>query len=279
MVTVFGSVVAAVFFIQIYAIPLNSECVTCTSGKRFGGCTSTWGGECFSCEVGTYQDLPSHQQTSCKSCGACSPGKYRASCAAKSAGTCFGCPAGTYAPDTAYRTSCYDHPTCDPGYELIDASSTNPGSCRGMRCPAIPYTPYLAVDYPRGVFYDKDTNNPTVVNFGCMIGYVPGAGAALSAICERDGANVAWSKPAPTCTGVDCGPLTIANGKVMYPNTLHPSTASFSCNSGYELSSYSSRFCQADRQWSRSTPTCNRVQCSFPVNRYLLMETDFTSLQ
>ncbi len=59
-----------------------------------------------------------------------------------------------------------------------------------------------------------------------------------------------------------CGALTLTNGAVTYSSLAIPrqenTVASFSCNTGYTLSSTATRTCQSDRQWSGSTPVCNR---------------------
>ena len=59
-------------------------------------------------------------------------------------------------------------------------------------------------------------------------------------------------------TAVDCGNLTDpANGQVDHTtgNTLGQ-TATYSCNTGYDLVGDSNRTCQATGNWSESAPTC-----------------------
>ena len=59
-------------------------------------------------------------------------------------------------------------------------------------------------------------------------------------------------------TVVDCGTLnTPTNGVVSHFNgTTFRQTATYSCNTGYNLVGDSTRICQADGMWSRSEPTC-----------------------
>ena len=59
-------------------------------------------------------------------------------------------------------------------------------------------------------------------------------------------------------TVVDCGTLnTTMNGQVSHLNgTTFGQTATYSCNTGYNLFGGSTRICQADRMWSWSEPTC-----------------------
>ena len=59
-------------------------------------------------------------------------------------------------------------------------------------------------------------------------------------------------------TVVDCGTLTNpANGQVSHPTgTTFGQTATYSCNTGYNLVGESTRTCQAIGVWSGSIPTC-----------------------
>ena len=57
---------------------------------------------------------------------------------------------------------------------------------------------------------------------------------------------------------VDCGNLTDpANGQVTFTaGTKFNQTATYSCNTGYNLVGDSTRTCQATRVWCGSAPTC-----------------------
>ena len=58
---------------------------------------------------------------------------------------------------------------------------------------------------------------------------------------------------------VDCFSLTnINNGVVTYSTTTSGSTATYACESGYDLIGNQIRVCQDDGQWSGSEPTCER---------------------
>ena len=59
-------------------------------------------------------------------------------------------------------------------------------------------------------------------------------------------------------TVVDCGNLTDpANGSVTHTSgTTFGETATYSCNTGYNLTRDSTRTCQATGQWSGNAPTC-----------------------
>ena len=62
-------------------------------------------------------------------------------------------------------------------------------------------------------------------------------------------------------TAVDCGNLTDpANGSVNHTaGTSLGQTATYSCNTGYNLVGDSTRTCQATGNWSGSAPTCQGV--------------------
>ena len=59
-------------------------------------------------------------------------------------------------------------------------------------------------------------------------------------------------------TAVNCGALTNpANGKVSHTGgTTFGQTATYSCNTGYNLVGGSTRKCQATGVWSGSAPSC-----------------------
>ena len=61
-----------------------------------------------------------------------------------------------------------------------------------------------------------------------------------------------------TLTVVDCGNLTDpVNGSVNHTSgTTFGQTATYSCNTGYNLVGDSIRTCQATGEWSGSAPTC-----------------------
>ena len=56
---------------------------------------------------------------------------------------------------------------------------------------------------------------------------------------------------------MDCGNLTDPhNGQVNTSGTKLEQTATYSCNTGYNLVGDSTRTCQARGEWSGSAPTC-----------------------
>ena len=60
---------------------------------------------------------------------------------------------------------------------------------------------------------------------------------------------------------MDCGSLTDpANGRVDHTvGTSLGETATYSCNTGYNLVGNSTRTCQATGEWNGSAPTCQGV--------------------
>ena len=113
--------------------------------------------------------------------------------------------------------------------------------------------------------------------YSCNTGYNLMGSSTRTCLATR-----VWSGSAPTCqrmlllnlhivscthdvslfsTAVDCGTLTNpANGQVSYSgSTTFGQTATYRCNTGYNLVGGSSRTCQATRRWSGSTPTCQSM--------------------
>ena len=60
---------------------------------------------------------------------------------------------------------------------------------------------------------------------------------------------------------MDCGVLrNPVNGQVNDTNgTIFGQTATYSCNTGYNLVGNSTRMCQADGLWTGSAPSCERM--------------------
>ena len=62
-------------------------------------------------------------------------------------------------------------------------------------------------------------------------------------------------------TAVDCGTMTNPNnGQVSHTGeTTFGQSATYSCNTGYNLVGGSIRMCQATGEWSGSAPTCQSM--------------------
>ena len=74
-------------------------------------------------------------------------------------------------------------------------------------------------------------------------------------------------------TAVDCGNLTYpANGQVDHTaGTTFEQTATYSCNTGYNLVGNSTRTCQAIGNWSGSVPTCQGMLLKDDLTLLLLI--------
>ena len=79
--------------------------------------------------------------------------------------------------------------------------------------------------------------------------------------------------------GINCGLLPdIANGKVaIAPDTRLGSTATYSCNAGFNLVGPATRQCQASGQWSGQEPSCERK--SLGLNKIAGIYFDYFILQ
>ena len=70
---------------------------------------------------------------------------------------------------------------------------------------------------------------------------------------------------------VDCGSLTDpANGQVNHvAGTTFRQTATYSCNTGYNLVGDSIRTCQAAGDWSGSAPTCQGMLLKSDLSTFI----------
>jgi hypothetical protein len=96
----------------------------------------------------------------------------------------------------------------------------------------------------------------------CMHGGVctPGSGSNFTCNCAGTGYS------GTTCqTPVDCGGLgTITNGTISTSppsSTTFGTTATYACNTGYNLQGNANRTCQANATWSGTAPTCVSSLC------------------
>ncbi|CAH1252783.1 CSMD3 [Branchiostoma lanceolatum] len=157
--------------------------------------------------------------------------------------------------------------TCDSGYVLNGAASvtcradgtwsTGVPTCTRRQCqPALTAPTNGARTPATGATSYQDT-----VTFSCNTGYV--LNGAATSTCQADGT---WTNPvAPTCTPVQCPPLTTpTNGARTPPTgaTAYQSQVTFTCDSGYVLNGAATLTCQSDSTWNNAAPTCQPRQCS-----------------
>ena len=77
---------------------------------------------------------------------------------------------------------------------------------------------------------------------------------------------------------MDCGTLTnLANGQVNHTaGTTVGQTATYSCNTGYNLVGDSTRTCQAEGKWSMSAPTCQSMLLKDDLTLFICAYTQET---
>ncbi len=127
-------------------------------------------------------------------------------------------------------------------------SGTDP-ECVPIDC-GLPPAPEHGTAQPSLVGFTKP--GATAI-YTCQSGYSV-AGSAIRT-CQLDGT---WSDTMPACTELlECPSLTApANGAVQVASRGIGSTATYSCNNGYELAGAVSRSCQNTLKWSGASPSC-----------------------
>jgi sulfatase modifying factor 1 len=110
---------------------------------------------------------------------------------------------------------------------------------------------------PGGVVSVSALTSGASATYSCNAGY--DLSGTPTRTCQTDGT---WSGAPPTCTVRDCGALTAPlDGTVSAPDTTYSATATYSCDSGYDLSGSATRTCQASGTWSGTAPTCIVRDC------------------
>ena len=175
--------------------------------------------------------------------------------------------------------------TCDIGYFIIGEDmrtcqtdgmwSGIAPSCRIIRCGG------LSSPSNGQVFISEDTVGG-IATYRCNSGY--DLFGSETRICQNDGS---WSGDAPVCelqgrfknrslfellyiyiilyshNTVMCSNLPApSNGRVDQRGNQPGDTATYFCNTNYELSGDRTRICQNDGSWSGSAPTCTRIVCA-----------------
>ncbi|XP_066300830.1 E-selectin-like [Branchiostoma lanceolatum] len=148
--------------------------------------------------------------------------------------------------------------TCDLGYNHAGSSS--------LTCQA---DSILSGDVPTCTRVEcSELQSPThgdsmgdnyyqdVMSFFCDSGYELDGLATIT--CQADGA---WSGSVPSCTRVQCPPLTAPDNGGKTGINYYQDVVKFTCDPGYELVGVPSLICQSDRTWTGDVPTCTRIQC------------------
>lgn len=149
--------------------------------------------------------------------------------------------------------------SCNTGYKLLGASTrkclahkiwnaTAP-TCIIKDCGSLTNPPNGIVSFLAGTSYGQ------TATYTCNRGYT--MSGSPSRQCAEDGV---WTGSAPVCEEILCGSLkSPVNGKIVLSRGLSiGSVATYSCNSGYRISSIddATRVCQQNGTFSKSTPTC-----------------------
>ncbi|XP_064386204.1 uncharacterized protein LOC135334805 isoform X2 [Halichondria panicea] len=176
----------------------------------------------------------------------------------------------SYDPDTNIATY-----GCVPGYAPTITSGTAQRTCESDGTSAGTWTgtpatvtctivtcPVLTSPTNGGVS-TPSRDYLTFAAYSCDTGYFLTGSATRQ--CEATGQ---WSRVAPTCSPVDCRPLAIANGIVdTSSGTTFGSTATYTCNTGYNIVGSEIRTCGASITsgptgvWSPAAPVCEIVNC------------------
>ena len=123
----------------------------------------------------------------------------------------------------------------------------------------------------------------STATYECDAGYVL-VGGEETRTCQENGQ---WSGTAPTCnskssvcfsgkssivdacilTVVDCGSLASpTNGQVSLTTTTFGSTATYECDTGFNLIGDMERTCQENGQWTGGAPTCEGILINISIH-------------
>ncbi|XP_064386497.1 sushi, von Willebrand factor type A, EGF and pentraxin domain-containing protein 1-like [Halichondria panicea] len=169
-------------------------------------------------------------------------------------------PVGTLTRTTYQGTVTY---TCDSGYEVSTGVTIVTATCmaNGMwetvtNCSPVNCGPPPSIG-------NGSPETPTSTTLGGMVTYTCVSGYEVSttamATCMASGM---W-ETVPTCSPVDCGSLdALSNGAVdTSSGTTFMMTATYTCNTGYNIVGEATRTCRADTIWTPEAPTCAPVDC------------------
>ncbi|MBI5498035.1 MAG: choice-of-anchor D domain-containing protein [Deltaproteobacteria bacterium] len=152
----------------------------------------------------------------------------------------------TYSCNTGYSISGSSTRTCDTG----GAWSGTAPSCVPVDCGSL-------TNPSNGMVSAPMTTLGGTATYSCSPGY--NISGSSTRTCDTGGT---WSGTAPSCVPVDCGSLTSpTNGTVSVPTTTFAATATYACNTGYNISGSSTRTCGTGGVWSGSAPSCVPVDC------------------
>ncbi|CAI8053959.1 P-selectin [Geodia barretti] len=152
---------------------------------------------------------------------------------------------------------------CETGFNLVGMSErvcqsdgtwsgSNP-TCQSIVCP-------LLRDPDNGNVNLSGNTFGQTAEYTCNDGFNLVGDSIL--MCGADGQ---WTGDSPVCEAVQCPILdSPMNGSVLISGTgvgVYQDTATYACETGFNLVGMSERVCQSDGTWSGSDPTCNMVVC------------------
>jgi len=157
--------------------------------------------------------------------------------------------------------------SCENGYTLSRSpaarSCRKDGSWAGKAVSCLPVSGKAAPSVKYGSVRISGTSYPASAIYTCDAGYKRNGAKTLK--MKEDGS---WDGAAPTCESRTCDTLAAPKyGRVKTTNDgSFPSTASYKCNNGFEISSTKPRQCLPNGKWSRKAPRCLGAACE-PLER------------
>ncbi|XP_076085388.1 sushi, von Willebrand factor type A, EGF and pentraxin domain-containing protein 1-like [Mytilus galloprovincialis] len=154
--------------------------------------------------------------------------------------------------------SCVDF-RCDEGFKLdgsshscchADGKWSGERQCVGIVCPAF--------DVVNGLVSVTDgVNYGSTATVSCNTGFILNGNS--TATCGGGGV---WSAPKPECERIVCPAFDVVNGAISVTDGVnYGSTATISCNTGYNLNGASTATCGDGGVWSATKPVCEIVTC------------------
>jgi hypothetical protein len=173
--------------------------------------------------------------------------------------TCAAVAAVTGATGSASNNGVYPSSityTASAGYSLTSGSATRTCGTNGAWSAAPTFTGVTCAALSAITGATFVTSNGGI--YPSTVTYTASAGYTLSATSRTCGTSGVWSGSNPVATGVTCTTLTApTSGSVSTTNgNKYPSTATYSCNSGFTRTGSATRAANTDGSWSGTAPTC-----------------------
>ncbi|XP_035674957.1 P-selectin-like [Branchiostoma floridae] len=165
---------------------------------------------------------------------------------------------------------------CDPGYLLIGPATTTcqsigTWSASAPTCTIKDCQPLVAPNH--GSVTGGNTYGD-VATYACDPGYEMVGSPTQT--CQD---NQHWSGSPPYCIRMECAKLDAPLHGSISGTSYVGDTVTFSCDTGYEITSgSSSRTCQSTQTWTGTQPTCTRIKCptvSAPANGNMVGSIEF----